>query len=146
MDERTTERNQGGAELSILRKRKRDLEDRVDELENVRSQDDARYRELLKDYDSLAEKKTVAQMKSTQLEESLRDKEKIVLNLHSVNAELEKDLARARAPKSVFTCRGTRVGSPDPCVDFVLLPPAVRCGARRHAGPRWPTGARAPPT
>ena len=97
----TTEKNQGGAELSILKKRKRDLEDRVNELENVRSQDDARYRELLKDYDALAEKKTVAQMKSTQLEESLRDKEKIVLNLHSVNAELKKDIARARAPKYV---------------------------------------------
>ena len=103
LESMTTERNQGGAELSILRNRKRELEDRVNELENVRSQDDARYRELLKDYDALAEKKTVAQMKSTQLEESLRDKEKIVLNLHSANAELKKDIARYRAPKYVPT-------------------------------------------
>ena len=103
LDKVTNQKNQVGAELSILRTQKRDLADRVEELENVRSQDDERYRALLKDYDALAEKKVAAQMKSNQLEESLRDKEKIVLDLHSVNAELKKDIARARAPKYVPT-------------------------------------------
>ena len=103
LDKVTNQKNQVGDELYKLRTQKRDLADRVEELENVRDKDDARYRELLKDYDALAEKKTVMQMKSTQLEESLRDKEKIVLDLHSVNAELKKDIARARAPKYVPT-------------------------------------------
>ena len=103
LEERTDvlekEKNETGAELALLRKAKRDLEDRIANLDDVRVREDERYRALLSDYDTIAGKKSDAQRRINTLEEALGEKDLIVQNLKSVNAELKNEVARSRAPK-----------------------------------------------
>ena len=89
---------QAEAEACVLRKTKKELEDRITSLDNARISDDERYRALLRDFDALSGIKTENQKRMNVLEESLRAKETIVQNLESVNAELKRELARSRAP------------------------------------------------
>ena len=82
-----------------LRRNKKDLEEKVANLDNARARDDERYRALLRDYDAVADKKAETMKRVNLLEGEVVEKEKIMLNLKSDNADLKSEIARYYAPK-----------------------------------------------